>query len=1087
MKVALKTFARATVLLTLVIVAESVSAQSTAGTIYGTVQDQLGAVLPNADITITDVKMNLSQTSRTNESGDYTFVAVSPSDYTVTANVSGFKSVTQTGVTVDANQNVNVSFKLTPGATSAEVEVHAGTTLVDTRESQIGTTIDEKQISDLPTINQDPYELIVTAPGVSGFNPDLVIGSRNGANFSVDGFKNTMGTFYLDGGQDNSLKTGGGDKAPTAYALQEFRLLTANYDAEFGRSPGAIVNLITKAGASARHGELHEFLRNDMFDAKNFFADPGTNETFKQNEFGGAFGGPVPRSRQTFFYTYFDHLQLHQLEYTYGSQVLLPTAAEASGDFRNSTPAITQSCNGVVGVICSSAMDPVAVAIMNYIPKINVTSGISPTQSAPANNLVNLGLLRIDFNALPHHSIEAMFFDSRGSGADPQASNTNDLLNFAGMLDSDNQINGVIADTWILSNQLVNTVRLFYTSSRFAIANMYNGRLLPDLGSVAGVGGGYAAAPPHINNPIAGPAGFNVGPLSDGPSYSSQRSFGIVDVANAMIGRHSIKFGGSFIWNDDLELGGSQSGGSFTLPGSGNPWANFLLGKTQSFTQNSGLMSPEHMYDPALFVQDNWRVLARLSLNLGIRWEMFTPYQGDGQNGTFYAGLQSKVFPTAPLGILYEGDPRVAPGVANASLLDVAPRIGFATDVSGDGRTSIRGALGIFYYQQISDNFVPRAEEPYNLTITLSGGGKASNCTAGTNGTGTFANPYEYAGVLGCKSPFPYTVSKTNPVFVPGATVYSMAPGGGATPYAYEYNLSLEQQLTANYAFRISYVGSSFIKQFIALDINEPTYDPVTGTYRRPYNPDGSGTFGQIIQLTNASNMHYNSLQAVIHGRLGKNVNADASYVWSKALDYSSPTNPLELNKAHGAADTDIRNRFALSALVPLPRLRRFGAFGKYALSGWQLSDITVIQSGGPFTIRSGTDTNQDGVNTDYPDVIAYPYTRVKGDLNKVRNYINPNAFAVPTGSDGDEQRNFLHLPMQSYSNPALLKEFPTSRENRIQVRIEAYNVFNKPNFTLTSNVLGLKALQTGETTGADQINAAQSGRQMQFAIRYIF
>jgi hypothetical protein len=242
-------------------------AQSTVGTIYGSVDDPAGARIPGAIVVITDVKTQVKQTNKTDGHGDYQFVAVNPSDYVVTVSSTGFKTETQTGVTVDANNNVNVSFTLTPGGAGETVEVQAGTTLVDTRESQIGETIDQRRIEELPTINRDPYQLLQSVTGVSNFSADILIGSRDGANFSVNGFPTNTSSFYLDGAQNNILRNGGGNKPPDIDALQEFRILTSNFDAEFGRSPGAVVNLITKQGTASYHGDLYEFIRNNLFDS----------------------------------------------------------------------------------------------------------------------------------------------------------------------------------------------------------------------------------------------------------------------------------------------------------------------------------------------------------------------------------------------------------------------------------------------------------------------------------------------------------------------------------------------------------------------------------------------------------------------------------------------------------------------------------------------------------------------------------------------------------------------------------------------------------------------------------------------------
>jgi len=313
-------------------------AQSTVGTIYGSVVDPSGAKVSGADVVITDVKTQVKQASKTNEHGDYQFVAVNPSDYTVTITAPGFKTETQTGVTVDANTNVNVSFNLNTGSVNESVEVTAGTTLVDTRESQIGETIDQQRIEELPAINRDAYQLLQTVTGVTSFTADTLIGGRSGANFSVNGFPTNTTSFYLDGAQNNILRDGGGNKPPSVEALQEFRILTSNFDAEFGRSPGAVLNLITKSGTNAYHGDLYEFLQNNMFDAVNYFATPGLVSSLHQHQFGGTVGGPIPKLRQTFFFIDYAHVQLHTDDYIYASQAFLPSDQQHNSDRKRGSP-----------------------------------------------------------------------------------------------------------------------------------------------------------------------------------------------------------------------------------------------------------------------------------------------------------------------------------------------------------------------------------------------------------------------------------------------------------------------------------------------------------------------------------------------------------------------------------------------------------------------------------------------------------------------------------------------------------------------------------------------------------------------------
>lgn len=1043
-------------------------AQSVSGSIYGTVADETGASIPGCKVEAKDVNTGVSQSTTTNESGDYTFPTVSPGEYQIAVTATGFKSQTQTGVILAANQNVHVTFKLALGSITEKVEVLADVTMVDTREAQVAETIPQQQLQELPDLNRSVYDLALTVPGVTNYSAGQgpLTGSRMGASFSVNGLPIAMVSFYLDGAYNNTYKQDGSNNVPNPDALQEFRLTTSNFDAEFGRSPGGVVSFITRSGTSTFHGEAYDYIRNDVFNAKNYFLNSVT--PLKQNQLGGNFGGPLQRNRNTFFFVSDEGTISHTPANVAGTSIITATSLERSGDFRQSKIIPKVSCNGVAGVICPSAIDPVAAKLLAFVPVYDPVSKSTVQQTTNGNTTANQALGRVDYHGFQGHSIEAMFFNQRGTQNNPTAGN-NQIVSYSGMVDFENQVNAVLADTWIPSPRIVNSSRIFYTQNRYIIGNTYKNHFFTDLGSQASEGGPSFAAPYFS---IQGY--WNMGTSGAGPSDINQLAYGLIDTVNLDLGHHSVKTGGSYVRDKYMEDGGSNAGGSFTFTGSttGNALADFMEGKANNFSQNNSVVHRTHTYDPALYIQDDWQVTRRVNVNLGLRWEVFPPFLGDSTIGTFAANVQSTVIPSAPLGMLYPGDKGIPPGLFRTPWNKFAPRVGFAVDLFGNGKTSLRGGYGIFYYEQDEQNDSIQLQQPFALNISV-------------NKTPNLVTPYAPN-----PDPFPFVYNPAKPGFVSGATVLAIPPNGGSIPYVEEYNLSVEQQLTPNFAIHVGYVGNATRKDYLVHDSNAPRYVPGASTTtaginaRRPYQPTPTTyTFAAINLNDNVNNGTYNSLQTTLRGRIGPNSSILASYVWGKSLNFNSPVvDGSDIGLDYGAADVDIRQRFVASYTYELSGAKHFGFVGRKVLSGWQISGITSLTSGNPFTVTSGVDTNLNGTNNDRVDVLKNPYLHgSRSRAQKIQEFIDATAFKVPSGPNGDEQRNQLYGPADINTNLSLVRDFRIRESLHLRFRADAFNAFGNVNLNnprTTLNVL---------TTGASQITGAADGRIWQLAGKLIF
>ena len=1064
------------------VVVTSLRAQTTTGSIYGTISDQNNAVIPNVSITVTRVDTGEIHTLTSNESGNYSFPALMPGDYTVSAHAQGFSTQTQRNIRLDVSQNEHISFTLKPGATSDVVTVTADATMIDTRESQLGETVDQKRIQDLPLNGRNAYSLVQLVPGVTNYTGESAIGDQNGSSFSVNGIRTALNSFYLDGVFDTAIYRDGGNLIPNPDAVHEFRLLTSNFDAEFGRAPGGVVNLITRSGTNNFHGLLYDYLRNNVLNAKSYFNNSVT--PLKQNQFGGNVGGPFLRDKLFFFFSY-EGLRVASPTTVAAASLVTPTPAEAMGDLsampQSQWPKLPNgtlyNCNGKQGVICPNVLDPVAQNLLKTVPLSDPATGHPVQQTSPGNNSANQYLIRGDYQITPQHSAAVMFFNSHGTGRSPTAG-SNQILDFSGVSQKNAQTNAMVSETWMVSANKLNNIRVFYSLNHNILGNLFDNNTLSDLGSQAPAGSGLTTQPQ-----ISITGYWSMGSGSSGVDNQAQQAIGLVDSFNWTHANHDVKFGGSFLWSKYAETGGYAGSGQWGFTGSttGNALADFLLGNANSWRQNSGVFHRLHAPDPALFIQDDWRIARKLTLNLGLRWEAFAPFTGQNDFGTFSPNVQSRRFPTAPLGILAAGDPGVPDGIIHTQWKDFAPRVGFAYDVFGDGKTSLRGAYGLFYAASQATFSANLEQQPFLLDITI-------------NKTPNLVTPFT-PGL----DPFPYVVNLQNPTFRSGAATVGLAPNAGGTPYVHEYSLALQQQLGSQWAAQVSYVGNGTRKAYLLRDANSPVYIPGASTSttglnsRRPYQPTpDTYAFGSIAELTPAGNSSYNALQIILTRRFAHNFSLSANYVWSKTIDFvsadpgslsgTSLVDNNDINRDRGLSTLDVPQRFVASYLWTTPVIHRWGFVGREALSGWQLNGITTLSTGSPFNVTSGVDSNLDGSTNDRPNVTGDP--RMPGARSrsaKIQGFFNTAAFSpVPAGVPyGNTPRDLLVGPGFVNTDFSAFKNFPVWNEHNLQFRGELFNLFNNVNL---NNPNGTRSSsQFGKITGSG------SPRIVQFSLRYSF
>ncbi|MEO6924923.1 MAG: TonB-dependent receptor, partial [Bryocella sp.] len=544
------------------------NAQTVTGSLYGTITDSTGAAIPRAQVTATNTGTNQVLRVESGAAGEYIFPVVNPGRYKVTIVMQGFETTTATDAQVDANRNVNVSFSLKPGAATTEVSVSADTTLIDTRESQLGETIDQKRMVDLPLIGRNAYDLVQLVPGVTNYNAAPPIGDNGGTQFSVNGLRPNFNSFYLDGAYNTSFFRGGGNRAPAPDALSQFRILTSNFDAEFGRYPGAVVNTITRSGTNQIHGVIYDYNRNAVFNAKGYFFGNGNVQKQVYNIFGAGVGGAIIKDKLFAFLSY-QGTRLREATNIGSGGLIVPSDLERTGDF--SQPGTSNKPSLAVCPALKCKTDAVTQAILQYVPRADpgsttttsagllVFHPLGQSKANPTN--ADQGTARLDYQLTASQKLQFTYFRSQGTGIDYTAG-ANNLLNYSGNRTSAGQSNYVIGHTWIISPKVVNTLTGFYTLNKYVRTNVYSTAMLSDLGSAIKNGG------PITTQPQVRVTGFFSGGVGgSGPTTSAQLQAGLEDTANLSFHKNLLKFGGAVIFNRYAETAAFQSSTISTFNG----------------------------------------------------------------------------------------------------------------------------------------------------------------------------------------------------------------------------------------------------------------------------------------------------------------------------------------------------------------------------------------------------------------------------------------------------------------------------------------------------------------------------------------
>jgi hypothetical protein len=1039
-------------------------AQVSTSSIFGTVTDATGAVMPNVEVTATNLDTNFSRNTATGPDGQYLIQFLPVGNYRVEAQAKGFKSFTQNGIAIDVATRARVDASLQVGATTENVVVEGDAPLVNTADAQLGRTVQNLELVQLPLVNRDAYNLLNLTPGVQSESVQNTVGFRGTTVFingSGDGGAGSV-AYYLDGGANMTGLRNTGNAMPNPDVIQEFRVITNGYSAEFGRFTSGVVDVVTKSGTNQMHGSLFEFLRNDKMNANSW--NSLTKPSQRRNQFGGTAGGAIKKDKLFYFGSY---QGLRERANSKFSGAIVPTAAELTGDFSKDAK-VPKNPTGVTGaitngVIAANAVDPVAMKILQQYASMgpNLGNAYQWLQSRPTD--LNEVTGKVDYSPSEKHLITGSYFYSKGfdtpttTGNMPWSSQNYNWL----------QQNFNASDTWTVSPTLINQFRLTYVRN-------FGGRLnLPGL-DLADFGSKYVTQGPKSLPQITITGFMTFGQSIQGPVAGSNY-YGLRDSFSWMHGKHSFKYGIDASLEKFIQDTSLNNYGVWSFDGSktGNALADFMLGIPNSFKQDTPCTKIDNDWYTGVYVQDDWRIHPRFTLNIGLRYEIPTSMTDPlNRKMTWAPGVQSTVAPNAPKGLLFPGDPGISRGVIGEPRKQIAPRIGMAWDPFGDGKTSIRVSGGLFYGSISSNNMNMTTDyQPFSARQTF-------------NNVKTLSDPYGNMATV----PFPISYDPKNIQFRLLPSDVSTLATNFHFPYTYQLNFSVQRQVRSDVSVTASYVGS--ITHHLPFTVDKNYAGWATGATsgnlgtRRPYLP---GTLGIIYYEDGIINAAYHAMQTSVEKRLSHGFMIRGFYTFAKGLEGAQTTN----NQPTGGAE-DFRNLSIERARTGSDRTHVFnfsavwqfnyfkGALPlQHMLNGWSLSAIGTAQSGTPLTVTAGSDINVDGTNNDRADLVGNPVLDPNRSRSDVTNaWFNTTAFAKPaTGADGNSARNLFDGPGAKWVDLGFFRQFKLREAMKLEFRAELTNALNIVN--LSGPTTTLSSANFGKITSAGSMRQTQLGMRL--------
>ncbi len=1068
--------------------------QDPTGVIEGRVVDETASVVPGASVKIVHLETALTTEQETTQEGAFRFPLLAIGPYELAIKAEGFARVVQRPIKIGVGEIARLEVRLQVASSSETIFVEAATPLVSTADASLGRVVTGREITELPLNGRNFSQLGLLQSGVAPPTSGVVKSGgslRSGHAYAVNGQRPESNNFLVDGARTVNRVDGGFALRVPVDAIAEFRMLTHTAPPEYGGTSGSTTSVVTRSGGNDLHGVLYEFLRNDKLDARNFFS--ADVEPLKQNQFGATLGGPIRRDR-AFFYGYYEGFRNRQ---GITRAAVVPTAEQREGDFSKIIDPQTGQPRPLINFLTgepfpnnripAQMIHPISLNVQEYYPLGNLGPSLFSSTQVGTNNY-DQGGAKIDWTLSQQDALSLRFAHSAGSNINPLSIKGAGVPGFP-VGDDITTTLLTVTETHQFSPYSVNAFRAAYFRNDFFFDKRFNQTPPRALGFEYESTLDLAEGPPFFNINGYAPVGDPI----TGPRDSLQNSFEVYDSLSWFHGKHSLKLGGEFRRTVIDARYGIASNGFFVFapfPAS-DPYANFLTGNPVVFFQAGGdLARTMRNWDLAGFAQDEWRVHPKLTLNLGLRWEVITPLDEKNDRLNAWApGEQSTIRPDAPRGLLFPGDTGVSNAIAPIYSRALNPRFGVAW-APGEN-FSIRSGYGIFW-----DGFTNGANAVLQAPVS------ALPWTQAYQIPGPFLN---FANPFGSQPPF-------DQEGYPRPTTVLTIDRGMRPTYSQNWNFSLQRSFLRDFMVEAQYVGTKGTRVVRFIEANPAVHGPGATSQnadrRRIYagcGDTGACDFASAGLLVNATNSTYHAAQLSLSRRFSTGAGFQVSYWYSKALDYVSslnlsgsapqliagendlPQNPFDWNAEHGPSLFDARHRLTASYIYSIPGFSNAEGAKKFILSGWQLNGILTLSGATPFTVYDTTNVSQQGSHPEVsgffssrPDLVADPNSGPR----TVEQWVSPGAFRrlnpiTEAGRFGNAGRNVARGPGVGNFDISLVKAFAFNERTRLQFRAECFNLTNHANFSLPVNDLASPSF--------GRILEAGPSRLIQFGLKLLF